>query len=173
MNLESIRLLYDYNNWANHHILDQAALLTPEQLDAPHEGAYGSVHTTLVHLMDVEWSWLDERWRGNPVEEAFDPADYPDVAAIRARWAEVEAELNAFIDALTPEGEGSPNRILVWKGEGGAIRRRPLWQLLFHVVNHGTQHRSEIAIMLTRFGHSPGDIDVTRYLNLRDAGEAV
>lgn len=171
MNPESIRILYDYNNWANHHLLDLAEQLTPEQLHAPHEGAYGSVHTTLVHLMDVEWSWLDERWRGNPIGEEFDPAGYPDVAAIRARWATVEAELNAFIDALTPEGEGSADRILVWEGDGGATRRRPLWQLLFHVVNHGTQHRSEIAIMLTRFGHSPGDIDVTRFLNIRDGFE--
>jgi len=47
---------------------------------------------------------------------------------------------------------GQPQRIL------------PLWQLMVHQVNHATQHRSEIAAMLTHFGHSPGELDFLRYL---------
>ena len=38
-----------------------------------------------------------------------------------------------------------------------------LWQALAHVVNHGTQHRSEAAVLLTAAGHSPGDLDMVDY----------
>jgi uncharacterized damage-inducible protein DinB len=127
--------------------------------------------------MGGESTWLNEIWRGDgtiPVDwdsAEFNPTGYPDIGAIRVKWAIVEAELQAFVAGLTPEGEGSPSRIIVWEGDAGAVRRRPLWQPMLHVFNHGTQHRSEIAAALTRAGHSPGELDITRYLNIRDGVE--
>jgi uncharacterized damage-inducible protein DinB len=38
-----------------------------------------------------------------------------------------------------------------------------LWHAMAHLVNHGTQHKTEAAAMLTGFGHSPGDIDMIKY----------
>jgi uncharacterized damage-inducible protein DinB len=34
-----------------------------------------------------------------------------------------------------------------------------------HVVNHGTHHRSGAAAILTDYGHSPGGLDFTAFLN--------
>ncbi len=42
----------------------------------------------------------------------------------------------------------------------GEPRVRPFWHTLVHVVNHGTQHRSELARFLTDRGHSPGELDL-------------
>jgi hypothetical protein len=38
--------------------------------------------------------------------------------------------------------------------------RRDLY--LAQMVNHSTQHRSEVAVAITEYGHSPGDLDVSR-----------
>ena len=164
MDLKPYRLLYTYNRWANSRILDQAEKLTPEQLLAPNSRSFGSVRDTLVHLMENEFFWSDLIWPGKAIDIdwepfEFDPNDYLDVAAIRARWTEIESGLDAFIGGLTPDGENSPERIIVWS-DNGKMFRRPLWPQLLSVAVHATQHRSEIAMMLTEYGCSPGDLDL-------------
>ena len=39
----------------------------------------------------------------------------------------------------------------------------PVWQMLVHVVNHGTQHRAEAAALLTAESRSPGELDLINY----------
>jgi uncharacterized damage-inducible protein DinB len=176
MTPENLQLLYAYNDWANQQILNQAEQLTPEQLRAPDEGSFGSIHDTLFHLMESEWLWLDDIWRGRAAKRGgyadLDPADFPDLASIEGRWAEVKTELHDFVANLTPDGENGPDQIIEYEGDGGDIRRRPLWLLMLHVVNHATQHRAEAAAMLTRAGHSPGELDLTQYVWLREQGKA-
>ena len=51
-----------------------------------------------------------------------------------------------------------------YKRTGGEDQRNVLWHLLIHVVNHGTEHRSQVAAELTAYGYSPGDLDVVHFV---------
>lgn len=158
--LETVRTLYGYSAWANQRVLEAAARLERERYFAPAGTSFGAVHDTLVHIMGAQWVWL-QRWQGESPLALPQPADFPDLAALRARWDEVEAATVRFLESLD---EAALQREVSYTNTRGRAFAFPLWQLMLHQVNHATQHRSEVAMALTGLGHSPGELDLLRYL---------
>jgi uncharacterized damage-inducible protein DinB len=166
---DAVRDLFAYNRWATERILDAAAKLTPEQLHAPQTAGHGSVRDTLVHVLRPQRSWLS--WwdgslsPGDARKLKIDPAEYPDVAAVRVLWESVEEQTQSFVAGLTDDDVA---RIYEYTLPNGVEMRLPLWRMMLHIANHGTQHRSEVAAMLTDLGQSPGDLDyiVFAFMNL-------
>ncbi len=68
----------------------------------------------------------------------------------------------AYLAELTDDDLAAPFAL----GTRGAL---PLWELLVHLITHGTQHRSEAAILLTDAGHSPGDLDYFYFAITRES----
>jgi len=166
MIIELIQTLYHYSGWANQRIMDTASKATAEQFLAEVGVSYGSLRDTLVHIMSSQWMWL-MRWTGSSPRSRLEADEYPDLASIRARWGEIEADSQQFLSELTPARLGGVVDYLTIEGEP---RSYPLWQLMLQQVNHATQHRSEAAVMLTQFGHSPGDLDFVVYLRQHSQG---
>jgi len=163
MNKADIQALCEYNRWCNQRILGAAAKLADEQFLAPGPFPHGGLRGTLVHALFAEQVWR-LRWLGTPPDQRHrsKPEEFPTVAALRARWAEEDARLMDFVAGLTDERLQSE---LEYTSTEGGRHRRVLWETVAHLVNHGTQHRSEAAAMLTACGQSPGDIDLIVYLN--------
>lgn len=164
MQLADIRLLYDYNFWANRLLLAKSAEVTPEQFAAPTTHSWGSLRGTLVHILDSEYGWRIIFETSKVSFDELTPEAFPTVEAVRQRWDEEEAAWSIYLNSLT---DADMTRIIRYDLPEGGFRERVLWHCLFHVVNHGMQHRSEAAHMLTEYGQSPGDIDFTLYLRQR------
>jgi len=161
MNKQDILILYKYNQWSNAKILNAAANVTNEQYLAPASFPHSGLHGTLVHALFAEWIWRN-RWEGISPTQRLKPDDFPTFESLRARWAEEEKLLMSFVDGLTDERLNSKFR---YTSTEGKPYERILWQAMAHLVNHGTQHKTEAAAMLTDFGHSPGDIDMIWFLD--------
>ena len=147
MNANAFRHFYDYHFAENHKIWDSYVTpLTHEQFTKNVDYSHGSVRDQIVHLIDVEDVWFSELRGANP-SEPIPPADTDDRETIRAHWDSVEQKIREYLAELRddmlfdkPIKEPEEDKDLI------------VWQVLLHVVNHGTDHRAQLLRVLNDLG---------------------
>jgi uncharacterized damage-inducible protein DinB len=161
MTPDEVRTLYAYNSWANHRVLDACAPLDTAKLTQDLHSSFPSVRDTLAHIMLAEWLWL-ERWMGR--SPGFPTSDFPDLASLRSRWEKIESDLLNFVSTLAP---ADLDRVVEYRNTKGTAFSNPMWQMLQHVVNHGTYHRGQITTMLRQLGATPLATDLIAFYRER------
>ncbi len=164
MDLATITTLYKFNSWANERALTAASRLAPGDFTRDLRSSYRSIRDTLTHLIWSEWIWL-QRWNGVSPTTVFSPEDFPSVDILRARFEAVAAERFALLERLTAE---QLQQVVEYTNLKGERWRYPLWEQLYHVVNHSTYHRGQIVTMLRQVGAVPDPVDFLIYC---DEGE--
>ena len=175
MNINDIKLLCDYNDWADARILAACARVSPEQYTAPTSYGHGSLRATMVHILDNIWQQritLQGFYRAPLADEAaYDATElhedaFPTLALLQERWIVERQEMQSYLDTLTEETLNGTIRYVI----PGAQRERIVWHILLDLILHATQHRSEAAALLTGYGQSPGDFDFTLFMAERAKG---
>jgi uncharacterized damage-inducible protein DinB len=158
MNKDDIQLLYEYNRWANHRVLQAASTLSDEQFTRDLGGAFHSLRDTLVHIVAGEWGWL-EYWSEPVPNDAFhadldtrlaaifNPNAFPNVSAVQSKWAEVKKQQIEFVNRTTNE---SLERMIPFR-----TKRVRLGHLMQHLANHSTYHRGQVALMMRQLNAVP------------------
>ncbi len=169
MTLEDLRTLLDYHYWARDRMLEAVEPLTPEQFNQDLGSSFRSVRETLVHLYSAEWAW-HSRWQGVSPTSMLSLDGYPDVAALQVAWTVTEQNVRNFVEA---GGEQGVQRVFEYKTLAGVAGRSPLWQMVQHVVNHGSYHRGQVTTMLRQLGAKPSkSMDLVAFyrVSLRTVG---
>lgn len=139
--VERSRLLLRFNEWANLRIVAAAEKLAAED--------YAPLIDQFAHLMGAQRWWF-ARWTGTDYGEHAIPRTLHD---LRTMLGGSHDDLRKFAASLT--GERVDGLVAAPEELGEFSIEDSIVQL----VNHGTQHRSEIAVVLTERGCSPGDLD--------------
>lgn len=159
MNAAAFRHFYEYHFAQNRKIWDEyVSRLSYEQLTQPVGYSHGSVRSQIVHLMDCDDTWFSEL-RGIEPSEPLSEANGDDRQGIRARWDRIEQGMREYLARLqdddlfaTPITEPEDDKDLI------------VWQVLLHVVNHGTDHRAQILRLLNDLGIETGYQDYIFYV---------
>ena len=161
MNLaEYLRLLVDYDGWATGRILAQTDGLVEE--DAGAGASWRSIEGSMRHVLEAHATWL-KRFAG----QAQPAVQSPGFDALASTAAAIQENLVAFVESVA---EAAWFDEVHFQDSRGNPHHDHLVVLLDHLVNHGTYHRGEAALLLTRLGRSPGDLDLVVYRRLTEPG---
>lgn len=151
MTYEDILLLIDYNYWARDRLLDAVATITPEQFNRRMGNSFNSIRDTVAHICNAERIWITRL--KNEAAQGLQKADsLLDFSAVRNEWEKLGFEMREELARLGPEGMELSIEYQDLKGEN---QLDAVWQMLQHMVNHGTYHRGQITTMLRQLDATP------------------
>ncbi len=157
--------LYDYSYWANDRLFTAIAPMSADEFTREVAGSYGSVRSTLVHMMSAESGWLD-RCGGPPRGDRLNPLDFPTLESVASRWALYEDRMRPFLAALS---DLDLERRITYSIPTGFSASGRIGELLHHAVLHNLHHRGQAALLVRALGYVPGNFDILFYYSEKEA----
>ncbi len=159
MNADAFRHLYGYHFAQNHEVWNKyIVLLTYDEFTRKMGYSYASVRDQFVHMIGADDLWFSELQNIEPLKPPAD-AGTDDREGIRSYWGAVEQRMRQFLARLQddmlsdkPIKEPEDDKNLL------------AWQVLLHVINHGTDHRAQMLRFLSDLGAKTESQDYIFYV---------
>jgi len=158
VSVDTLRLQLDYSAWASQRLMDAAAKLSEEELMRDFKTADKTVLDTLVHVYAADRIWLS-RVTAEPRATFVDPADR-DLTLLQTEWPALQQRWNLWLRDFKDD---DALRVIFYKDMKGREYSQPVWQILLHLVNHGTHHRGQVSGFLRAMGQTPPPLDLIAY----------
>ena len=158
VSLETLRSHIDYTAWASRRILDAAAALSHDELMHDFGTADKSVLGTLLHVYGADVGWIERMYGNSPRTRPY--PDDASLAWLQAEWPRIWERWKVYVAGLT---DGGAEAEVAYTSMKGDAFRSPAWQIVMHVVNHGTHHRGQAAGFLRSLGKTPPVLDLMYY----------
>ena len=157
---DTITNLYNHHLWANLRLLESCGQLTREQLQANLNGTYGSIQETLEHIVRAEKSYVSRISTGQSYRH---PADAAPMTI--ADMLESVHQTGLALVEWAPKVQTGDVVEIDWDG---TLRDVPKTVLLTQAINHATEHRAQIMVIMTQLGVEPPNLDSWTYFDELD-----
>ncbi len=158
MTAQEARTHIRYSGWASRKVLEAALALSPEDQAKPMSVSHESIAKTLTHIFFADAIWYSRIAEpGYPVPSHD---ELPSFDFVVHEWPRLQAKWEAWADAAT---DADLARQVPFKSRFVGDAGLPAWQIVMHVVNHGTLHRGQIVGMLRQLGAKPPVTDIVFY----------
>jgi uncharacterized damage-inducible protein DinB len=158
VNVDTLRTHLDYTTWASARLLEAAGKLSPEELTRDFGTADKSVVGSLAHIYAADRIWM-HRIEGKPPVKFITDEDR-DMALLNREWP---ALLNVWKQWAAGLNDQTLLESASYKDLKGNPYTTPYWQIILHVVNHGTHHRGQVSGFLRALGQVPPPLDLMAY----------
>jgi uncharacterized damage-inducible protein DinB len=136
-----------YNYWANERL---ATVLEahPDVIDIEIPSSFPTLRRTVNHMWDAETIWL-KRLQGVSLDYWPSERYGGDGMAFVDLWLSVSG---AFITLIKENGPSFVESEVNYKTTAGKAHKNFGWEIIMHILNHGTYHRGQLVTMLRHLG---------------------
>ncbi|MDZ4671698.1 MAG: DinB family protein [Phototrophicales bacterium] len=161
MDISAIKKMYTYHFGMHRKVWDDCiSTLTDEQFIEELVYSKGSIRNQCVHLIGVDERWF-ARLKGEALPDFPSNELFTSKASVRARWDDAEKSIMAHLNTLT---NADMIRLALYDmPHRGGMKSNMVWEILVHVINHGTDHRAQILAMLHQMGAPTLEQDMMLY----------
>jgi uncharacterized damage-inducible protein DinB len=157
---ESLVELFRHNAWANQRLFEACVGLSDAQLDATVGGTFGSIRDTLMHIVGAQERYVAALAETGPVSVIRER----DLSSGLAELRDAARASSEALIALAAQAQSGATVTTMYRGEGYTL---PVWLLLVQAINHATEHRAQVAAILTQQGIEPPGMDGWTYHETR------
>lgn len=157
--------LYDYHVWANKKVLGHLKELPKDIYHKEIQSVFSSISEVIVHIYITDTIWLgimsgdsyDDIIRGgNQLRESTKGKSLEEMEGM---FVNLSRQYQAFFEA-----QGNLDQAIFPEHPKFGRLETNLFELVQHVVNHGTYHRGNVTAMLRQLGHPGVMTDYVLYL---------
>jgi uncharacterized damage-inducible protein DinB len=156
-----LKQMFQYGDWANQRVLEQAGKFEQSQLDHDFGIGLGTLRKNLLHIHDAERWWLKNWTIG---ASAFERSpETTSLAQLESDWKQTIQGRNGFLSSLSPD-----SALRIVKACVGPMELRVfVIESLVQLFGHGTHHRAQVCNMLRQSGMTPQPIDFVVWMRQR------
>jgi uncharacterized damage-inducible protein DinB len=158
MTLEEIKVLWDFNTWADGLVFDAVARLSPEQYQRDMQSSHGGILGTLAHIVSAERGWLGRWTNDRPIQQSS-LQDIASVEELRGHWQRVGEKMQQYLSTLN---DAKLQELMTTTSRSGLVTNS-YWQMIQHVVDHSSYHRGQIVTMLRQVSVTPPSTGLLRF----------
>ena len=166
MHVNSVYRLFEYNEWAWQRVFSSLSAIPEAAYFEERPFFWGSLHKVAVHCYSAEWIWR-QRTQSDAPTSMLDPSTIGSLAELRERWDPLRAEWREWVTTLTEDDLASAFH---FRDTQGNAYHCPLGDMLRHLINHGTEHRSQITPIVYQLGFPTEPLDYIYFVRQNDGG---
>lgn len=156
MQADHFRQLYRYHYAIQQKIWDEViSQISDEQFTQDLPYSVGSMHNQLVHMAETELRWFSGL-QALPPPPYSAPNRYPHKYQVRALCDQAKSMIDTYLEDCTDSDLDEPY--------GSPPSKLKVWQVLFHVLSHGIDHRAQLLAGANQLGVGTFPQDYALYL---------
>ena len=152
----------EFMKWADDTLFAALSTAPHDQLTQDRGSSFKSLFDTLNHVYLAELVWF-KRIQGQHDTKIADLESPPDLTALGQAWPSLH---QSWIDWSRPLSLEDWTKPMILRSPQGEFPL-PHWQLVMHLVNHGSYHRGQLATMLRQAGIKPPGTDLITFYRTR------